>query len=129
MRNTAVVGAAIAMALAVAAAQAQVGVERKILLQQDLEIPGYQTLLVQVTVAVGGREGVHTHPGTLIAQLLEGELTLEVEGHPTRILKAGDAVLIEPGRRHEGVNTGNVPVKALATFIVEKDKPVTTQVR
>jgi quercetin dioxygenase-like cupin family protein len=106
--------------------QSQVGLERKVLLQQDLAIPGYETLLAEVTIAVGGREGRHSHSGTLVGNILEGELTLELEGQPTKILKAGDSVLIEPGQVHEGINTGNVPIKALVTFIVEKGKPLTT---
>jgi quercetin dioxygenase-like cupin family protein len=108
------------------ASDAQVGLERKILLQQDLEIPGYEVLLAEVTLAVGGREGRHSHPGTLVARILEGELTLELEGQPTKIVKAGEAVLIEPRQVHEGINRGGVPIRALATFIVEKGKPLST---
>ncbi|HUL80505.1 MAG TPA: cupin domain-containing protein [Gammaproteobacteria bacterium] len=104
--------------------QSQVDVERTILLQQDLAIPGYEVVLVAVTIAVGGREGRHSHPGTLVGRVLEGELTLELEGQPTRTLKAGDSVLIEPGQVHEGINKGGVPMKALVTFIVQKGKPL-----
>ena len=107
-------------------AQPQVGLERKILLQQDLAISGYEVVLAQVTLAVGGREGRHSHSGTLAAQILEGELTLELEGQPTKIVKAGEAVLVEPGQVHEGINKGGVPIKALATFIVEKGNPLAT---
>jgi quercetin dioxygenase-like cupin family protein len=124
--------AALAAAMAIAAASpshAQVGLERKVLLQQDLDIPGYETLLVAVTIAVGGREGRHTHAGTLVGQVLEGELTLEQEGLPTRTYRAGDAVIIKPGQIHEGINTGKTPIRALVTFIAEKGKPLTTQVR
>ena len=121
---------AVAMAVCVAAiapsAQPQIGLERKILLEQDLAIPGYQVVLAEVTMAVGGREGRHTHSGTLVGHILEGELTLEVEGKPTRIMKAGDSGVIEPGLVHEGINTGSVPTKVLATFIVEKGKPLST---
>jgi quercetin dioxygenase-like cupin family protein len=46
-----------------------------------------------------------------------------LEGQPTKILKPGDPVLIEPRQVHEGINKGSVPVKALVTLIVEKGKP------
>ncbi|MGD2167899.1 MAG: cupin domain-containing protein [Gammaproteobacteria bacterium] len=105
-------------------AQAQAGPEREFLLQEDLAIPGYQIVLTEATLAVGAREGRHTHPGTFVARLTEGELTLEREGRPTIILRPGDTVLVEPGQVHEGINTGSVPVKALVTFVVEKDKPL-----
>ena len=124
----AVLGAAL-LASPASLVHAQTGIERKILLQQDLNIPGYETLLVDVTIAVGGREGRHTHAGTLVGRVLEGELTLEQEGLPTRTYKAGESVLIKPGQIHEGINKGKTPIKALVTFIVEKGKPLTTQVK
>ena len=108
------------------AGDAQVGLERKVVLQQDLKMPGYETVVMEVSLAVGGREGRHTHPGTLIGYLLQGELTLEVEGQPTRVYKAGEAALIPAGAVHEGRNTGSVPTKVIATFIVEKGKPLST---
>ena len=105
-------------------------VERKVLVQEDLMTnPGYQVVLVAVTIPVGGREGRHVHPGTLVGQVLEGALTLEQEGRPTVIYKAGESILVEPGRVHEGINKGSVPIRIVATFVVEKGKPMTTQVK
>jgi quercetin dioxygenase-like cupin family protein len=40
--------------------------------------------------------------------------------------KAGDSFFIEAGKIHEGINKGTSPVKAVATFVVEKGKPVTS---
>ena len=111
--------------IALSPAAAQTGIEREILLQEDLTIPGYQIVSVAVTIAVGGREGRHSHPGTLVAHMLEGELTVEFDGRETQVFTAGDSVLIGPGQVHEGINTGDVPVKTLASFVVEKDKPLT----
>jgi quercetin dioxygenase-like cupin family protein len=62
----------------------------------------------------------------LIGHILEGELTLELQGEPTKIVKAGESVLIPPRQVHEGFNKGSVPIKALVTFIVEKGKQLTT---
>jgi quercetin dioxygenase-like cupin family protein len=84
-------------------------------------------VLVEVTLAVGGREGKHTHSGELIGRILEGELTLEQEGLPTRVYRAGEAGVIDGGRVHEGINKGKVPLKVFATFVVPKGKPLTTQ--
>ena len=107
----------------------QAGVERKVLLQQDLTMPGYQAVLVAVTIPVGGREGKHIHPGTVLVHVQEGALTLDHDGRPTVTYKAGESLFVEPGKVHEGINRGNTPVKAIATFIVEKGKPLTTQVQ
>ncbi|HEV2701290.1 MAG TPA: cupin domain-containing protein [Steroidobacteraceae bacterium] len=123
---TAVIAACvIAMALPSAA---QTGLERKVLLKRDLAIPGFEVVLVEVTIAVGGREGKHSHAGTLVGYILAGDLTLEQEGQPTKVFKAGESVFIEPGKVHEGINKGSVPIRALVTFITEKGKPLTTPV-
>ena len=109
--------------------QAQTGVERKVLLQQDLTVPGYEAVLVGVTLAVGAREGKHTHAGTLVGQVQEGELTLEQQGLPTRTFKAGESFAVRPGQVHEGMNNGKTPIKILVTVVGEKGKPLTTQVK
>ena len=103
-------------------------VTRKVLIQQDLTIPGYTAAMVSVEIPVGGREGRHTHPGTVMVVVQEGELTLDYEGKPTATYKAGQSFSVEPGKIHECINKGKTPVRALASFVVEKGKPLTTQV-
>ena len=127
-----------ALSLAVAAGMAagatgvsaqQPQVERKVLLQQDTAAPGYQNLMVAVTIPPGGREGRHTHPGTAIVHVIEGALTLDHDGRPTSTYKAGETLSVEAGKVHEGMNRGTTPVRALASFVVEKGKPLTSQVQ
>ena len=126
--KTMVVILVIAASLATSSAMQQPAVTRKVLLQQDLAVPGYTTALIAVEIPVGVREGKHTHPGTLVAYIQEGTLTLDYEGKPTKSYKAGDTFYVEPGKIHEGINNGSTLVKILATFIGEKGKPITTQV-
>ena len=108
---------------------AQAGVERKVLLQEDSTVPGYQISLIGVTIAAGAREGLHTHPGTLVGQVQEGELMLEKQGLPTQTYKAGESFSVKPGQVHEGMNHGKTPIKILVTLVAEKGKPLTTQVK
>ena len=108
---------------------AQAGVERKVLLQEDSAVPGYQISLIDVTIAVGAREGQHTHPGTLVGQVQQGELMLEKQGLPTQTFKAGESFSVKPGQVHEGMNHGKTPIKILVTLVAEKGKPLTTQVK
>ncbi len=119
--------AAVAATLAVPAiTTAQTGVERKPLLTADLPIPGFQTVQAQVTIAPGGREGRHVHAGALVTHVVAGEMTLELKDKPTKVIKAGESVLIEAGQVHEGVNKGSVPLVMVGTFVVPKDKPLST---
>jgi|SRR6266850_7813171 len=104
-------------------------VKRTVLQEHDLTIPGYQAVLVQVEIPVGGREGRHTHPGLALIRVEDGALTLDYEGKPTVTYKAGESFVVEAGKVHEGINRGNAPVKAIATFVIEKGKPLATQVK
>jgi quercetin dioxygenase-like cupin family protein len=105
------------------------GLERTILQRQDLAgVPGYEVLLVEAMIPVGGREGRHTHAGTMIGYLTQGTFTLDIEGTFTDLLPGGSAI-VGPGKVHEGINRGKTPIKALVTFIVEKGKPLSTPVQ
>jgi len=116
------------LAVTPAAAQ-QPSVTRKILLKQDSAIPGYEEALVAVEIPVGGREGRHTHPGSVLIYVQEGTLTFDYEGKPTATYNPGDAFYVEPDKIHEGINNGKTPVKVLATFVLRKGLPMTTQVK
>ena len=103
-------------------------VTRTVLKQQDLPMPGgFASALVRVDLPVGAREGRHYHPGTLVALVEAGTITLEVEGKPTDY-KTGETFSVEPGKIHEGMNKGTVPVRLTASFVFPKDKPMTIQV-
>ncbi|MBZ5661528.1 MAG: cupin domain-containing protein [Acidobacteriia bacterium] len=115
--------------LLVTRAAQQPTVTRKILLKQDSPIPGYEEDLVMVDFPLGAREGRHTHPGSAIIYVQEGTLTLDYEGKPTATYKPGDSTYVEAGKIHEGRNAGNTPVKVLATFVLKKGVPMTSQVQ
>jgi quercetin dioxygenase-like cupin family protein len=104
-------------------------VSRRILLTQDLAIPNYQTNFVEVIIPAGGREGRHTHPGSAVVHVLEGSLTLDMDGVPSKTYQVGETFYIEGGKAHEGINNGNARVKALASFVVEKGKPLASPVQ
>jgi quercetin dioxygenase-like cupin family protein len=125
---TTVVALLVGLAARAVGAQ-QPTVERKVLLQQDVTIPGYQNVFVAVMIPVGGREGRHTHPGTAVVHVTEGALTLDHDGRPTATYKAGETFSVDAGKVHEGINKGSAPVRAIASFVVEKGKPLTTQAK
>lgn len=115
-----------ATVITVPAMAQQPTVQRKVLLTQDLTIPGYQTVMASVEIPVGGREGRHTHPAAVVVYVMDGTLTLDYEGKPTTTYKPGDTFYIEVGKIHEGINNGSSAVKLIATFIAEKGKPLTS---
>lgn len=101
---------------------------RRVLLQQDLPIPNYQVVAFSVELPPGGREGLHTHSGTLIVHMLEGTVTFDHEGRATTTYNPGDTFAVQPGQVHEGINNGSVTVKAFATLTSPKGQELTTQV-
>jgi quercetin dioxygenase-like cupin family protein len=102
------------------------GPKREVVQKQDLQAPGMEGVMARVTIPPGATEGRHTHPGEVFAYVMQGTLTLAVEGKPTATLKAGDSFYIAPGVVHEGSNRGKEPVTLVGMFVVEKGKPMTT---
>jgi quercetin dioxygenase-like cupin family protein len=70
----------------------------------------------------------HTHPGEEIIYVLEGSLEYQVEGKPPVTLKAGDVLFIPAGTVHAAKNVGSGNAAELATYVVEKGKPLVTVV-
>jgi len=67
--------------------------------------------------------------GAEIVYVLEGApLAYEVEGKPTVMLKPGDVLFIPAGTAHAARNVGDQKGAELATYIVEKGKPLLTDV-
>jgi quercetin dioxygenase-like cupin family protein len=105
------------------------GVERKILMRQDLSMPGWEAVMIQTTMHPGGTEGWHTHPGTLVEYVMQGPWTMERQGKPTATYKTGETFSIVEGEVHQAINPGKTTVRGLAILIVDKSKPMTTQVK
>ena len=119
-----------ASVLTLSAAQAQPsGIKRTDLQRHDLSAPGREVVQVRVDFAPGAAFGRHSHPGEEIINVLEGTLEYEVEGKPPVTLKAGDVLFIPAGTVHAAKNVGNVTGSELATYIVEKGKPLLTLVK
>ena len=57
--------------------------------------------------------------------MLEGEMTLMVQGQPDKVLKAGESYQVPPGAVHDA-KTGAAGAKVIATYVVEKGKPLTS---
>ncbi|PSL29981.1 cupin domain-containing protein [Chitinophaga ginsengisoli] len=100
------------------------GLGRKDLQQHDLSIPGREAVQVLVDFKPGVTAPKHSHPGEEIIYVTEGVLEYRLEGKASVTLKTGDVLFIPYGVKHEVKNVGNVEAKELATYIVEKGKPL-----
>ena len=107
----------------------QAGTKRIDLQRHDLSVPGREVVQTIVELDPGVMSSRHTHPGEEIVYVLEGApLEYQVEGKPPVTLKPGDVLFIPAGAVHAAKNVGNRKGAELATYIVEKGKPLLTEV-
>jgi quercetin dioxygenase-like cupin family protein len=119
-----------ASGLVLHAARAQLPESKRTDLQRhDLSVPGREAVQVRVDIDPGVAFGRHTHPGEEIIYVLDGSLEYDIEGKPPMTLKAGDVLFIPAGTIHAAKNVGSVTASELATYIVEKGKPLLTLVK
>lgn len=122
------VAAALAQTPSQAAAQALPGIGRTDLVKSDLSIPGREAIQVRVTIPAGVTAPRHKHPGEEIAYVLKGTLEYRLDGKPPVRVNAGEALFIPSGAVHSAANVGSGEAIELATYVVEKGKPLVVPV-
>jgi len=100
------------------------GFKRVELQKHDLSTPGHEAVMARGEFNAGAGVPKHTHPGEEVSYVLEGQVTLDIDGKPPAVLKAGDVFFIPAGTVHSAKNTGTTVAKVLSTYIVEKGKPL-----
>jgi len=122
----------LAIALAtgsVATSAAQVtrppGSTRTDLQRHDLSIAGWEAVQVRVDFVPGASFPSHRHPGEEIIYVLAGTLEYQIQGQPPVRLAAGDVLFVPARTFHSARNVGTVQGSELATYVVEKGKPLT----
>ena len=128
MKATRIIAVAVLIAgggLALQVTQAQQpGITRTDVQRHDLGVPGREAIQVRVDFAPGAAFGKHSHPGAEIAYVLEGTLEYQLEDRPPVTIKAGEALFIPAETIHAAKNVGTGNAAELATYIVEKGKPL-----
>ena len=104
------------------------GTARSDLQRYDLSIEGRELLQARVDFAPGSSFPRHKHPGEEAIYVLYGTIDYEIAGKWVTV-KAGDVLFVPDGVVHAARNTGNEPAAELATYVLEKDKPLTVFVK
>jgi quercetin dioxygenase-like cupin family protein len=105
----------------------QTGVNRIELQRQDLGTAGREVVQVRVELEPGVEFPLHTHPGEEVIYVIEGVWEYEIDGKTVKA-EAGDVLFIPAGTIHSAKNSGSGDAAELATYIVEKGKPLLTLV-
>jgi quercetin dioxygenase-like cupin family protein len=119
----------------IAVAQAQIGPKLTQILRNDLEGQGQvvqETVVSIVEFPPGSAAPWHTHPSAQeLLHVIEGGLTVEVEGRARTLLEAGQAGIIPADLVHLARNeSASVPSKALVVHSrAAKDKPLIVVVK
>jgi quercetin dioxygenase-like cupin family protein len=112
-----------------AGAPAMTGFKRVELQKHDLTVQGREVVQARGEFQAGATVPKHTHPGEEIAYVLEGEITIELDGKAPQTFKAGDAFFIPAGAVHTAKNSGKGAAAVLSTYVVEKGKPLASPVK
>lgn len=99
-------------------------IKRTNLLRNGLSAPGREVIQVLVEFKPGVEAARHSHPGEELVYVTEGELEYRLDGRPPLIVKAGEVLFIPHGTPHAVKNVGTGKAAELATYIVEKGKPL-----
>ena len=113
-------------ALLAPALNAQAPTLQRTLLQR-IDIGNNMELILGIAeIAPGGSTGRHTHFGIETGYALSGTSSMEIDGEPPRVMRAGESYVIPAGKIHDAKVVGPEPAKVLAVYVVEKGKPLAT---
>ncbi|MBC8086062.1 MAG: cupin domain-containing protein [Phycisphaerae bacterium] len=105
------------------------GVKRIDLQRHDLSISGREVIQARVEIAPGFTAPKHRHPGEEMVYMIEGALEYQLEGKPPITLRPGQVLFIPAGVAHSAKNVGTGVGAELATYTVEKGKPLLVLVK
>lgn len=129
MRITPIAGLTLLILGGSVAQAQQPGTRRTDLQRHDLSVPGREVVQVRVDFDPGYVAPRHTHHGEEIIYVIQGALEYRIEGQPARTVKAGDVLFVPAGTIHSVTNVGSGIGAELATYVVEKGKPLITLVK
>ena len=100
------------------------GITRTDLQRHDLSVPGREVIQTRVDLGAGVVAPRHSHPGEEIVYAIEGTLEYRLDGQPPMTLTAGEVLFIPAGTIHAVKNVGSGNAAELATYVVEKGRPL-----
>ncbi len=100
------------------------GIKRTVLQRIDVVGTAYECVMGKADIPPGMSIGRHIHHGVEVGYISAGAIELMIEGQAPLHLKAGDSYAIPAGTAHDAANTSGSISTAMATWVVEKGKPL-----
>jgi quercetin dioxygenase-like cupin family protein len=101
-------------------------IQRTIVAQGDVSVPGREAFVASVEIPAGGFAGWHTHPGDEMSYVMEGEFVLLIAGQPPKQYKPGQGFVIPAGTVHSAKNPGTTVTRIVGVYVIDKGKPLAT---
>ncbi|MGH3726343.1 MAG: cupin domain-containing protein [Mycobacterium sp.] len=99
-------------------------VSRTDLQRHDLSTPGREALQTRVDFQPGAQAARHRHPGEEIIYVLKGTLVYDIDGQGSKTVTVGDVLFVPAETFHSVRNIGDDEGSELATYVVDKNKPL-----
>jgi quercetin dioxygenase-like cupin family protein len=87
------------------------------------KIDRQQISVMTATINPGQKTPYHTHQYPVTVYILEGTFTLEMDGHPLLVKKAGEAFTEPPNVKMTGYNRGETPAKVVIFYVSGPEEP------
>jgi quercetin dioxygenase-like cupin family protein len=137
MKRNAIIGATLGIGIAIGFASSQLiqaqpsGYSTKQVYRGDLaNLPVQEVIISASDWSPGFRLPWHVHPeGHEFAYIVEGEMTFEVDGVGTKVVKAGEAIHTPPNVAHFGRNASDKLSKTVVFRVKEKGQPIMVEVK
>lgn len=128
--NTALSAVAI-MAIAILGTAPAYAQQRSVLSKTDIsDTPGKEGIMLSVVIPPALVGGKHYHPGDEFLYLVEGSLTIEIDGNAPVTLKPGETLHIPGKAIHRALNpSATAPARVLTFGVFQKGQPDTTPVK
>lgn len=98
-------------------------VKRTILQKTDVPGTNLEMIYANVEIAPGFKAGRHFHPGVVMAQVVDGEFWLHVDGQPEKVVRAGESFTL-PDRVVHNEGATDKTTKLTAVYVLEKGQPL-----
>jgi len=100
------------------------GLTRTDLQRHDLSAPGREMVQNRVDITPEAPAIRHKHPDEEIIYVLEGTLQYDIDGQAPITVSAGEVLMVPAETPHSVRNVGSGNAAELATYVVEKGKPL-----
>jgi quercetin dioxygenase-like cupin family protein len=102
-------------------------VKRNILQRTDVPGTNLELIYANLEIGPGFRAGRHSHPGVVMAQVVDGEFWIQLDGQPEQILRNGESLTL-PDRAVHNEGATDKGAKLVVVYVVEKGKPLISPV-